>query len=133
MKQNAKDVLKSFPTPKEIMTNSHYKASKVMPPIYIAGWANAPNGWEAIAMTVNDMCNRVQGREFSIYFNPHLKHGFAKCYDFSGREYNVTFEEFQALNIIMYCSWLKIPFTDEMYKSYINFKSSDIKIHCILD
>ena len=129
----AQAVLKSFPTPKEIMTNKEFKATKVMPPIYIAGWRNAPNAWEAIAMTVNDMCNRAQERPFSSYLNPQNKNGFVKCYDFQGKEYPVTFEEFQALNLIMYCSWLSIPFTDEMYKSYIDFKSSNEKIYWILD
>jgi len=133
MKQKVKDVLESFPTPNQILTDSKYKAMKVMPPIYIAGWANADNAWEAIAMTVNNMCNQVQGRPFSKYISPHRKGGYAKCYDYSGREYDVTFDEFQALNLIMYCSWLSIPFTDKMYKSYIDFKSSNEKIYFILD
>ena len=129
----AQAVLKSFPTPKEIMTNKELKATKVMPPFYILGWRDAPNAWEAIAMTVNDMCNRVQERPFSTYINPQLKNGFVKCYDFQGREYPVTFEEFQALNLIMYCSWVGIPFTDKMHESYLNFKSSSDKLYWILD
>jgi len=133
MIQKVQNVLNSFPTSKEIMTNKNYKAFKVMHPIYIAGWKNAPNSWEAIAMTVNDMCNQVQGRPFSSYCNPQNKNGYALCYDFYGKEYKVSFEEFQALNLIMYCSWLDIPFTDEMYKSYIDFKSSNEKFYWILD
>jgi hypothetical protein len=129
----AQEVLKSFPTPNQILTNEDYKASKVMHLLRIIGFRDCSNSWEAIAMTVNDMCNQIQERPFSTYYAPHKKGGFVKCYDFMNKEYQVTFEEFQALNLIMYCSWLRIPFTDDMYKAYIDFKSSDEKIYWILD
>lgn len=132
-KNFAAEVLKSFPTPKQIMTDKNYKATKVMQPIYIVGWRNAPNAWEAIAMTVNDMMNNLQGKPFSAWVNPQHKKGFAVCYDFHGREHKVSFEEFQALNLIMYCSWMNIPFTEEMYKAYFEFKVSQLKFCNILD
>ena len=138
-------VLQTYPSFSEIVSNPKYnfhllcsEQEKMM--------MNVINSkWEFVVRGVHKMCNEMYGLGFyeSYCFQPTGDpydfdtsvniEGTGLVYDSRGKTYEVDYDTFLKLTLVLYLGLMGIPLSDEQNESYVKFRNSSETVYRILD
>ena len=138
-------VLHTYPSFSEIVSNPKYNFHLLCSEQEKFFLSVINSKWEFVVRGVHRMCSEMYGLGFyeSYCFQQtddpydydtsvNIK-GTGLVYDSSGKTYEVDYDTFLKLTLVLYLGLMGIPLSDEQYESYIKFRNSSSTVYRILD
>jgi hypothetical protein len=132
----SQNVLNTFPTFQEILTNPDYQAHIFYDPsikaMIKASVGNELASADLVALLVNHMVSQVTGSPFFDTYDMSSSASKSYVFDSSEEAHKVSRDEFQALLKVFWFSYLSIEMTGEQIEAYLDLKENPV-MYTIMD